>query len=1303
MACALRAKAPTTQGEQRQPPPPAPLELAAPPEPPQVDVCVEGEWGVLLCDNMGTKELESGEGMPQWISEARATYANIVRFSQKSTGVKAGRPYALLWFAGLAQDKLKELRSSPWRREDQLARGAKDRWTKCLLPEMWCYRAVFHWFPVPCSTDLTSLFDTLHKARSSDEALELLANEEQGRLLLLGLLDAIRRNIKNFYGHADRCQELLRRTKDKTWNQVDGSWARSAKAAAQTIIEWFDNPEGRDLQVAAGTWEVFSRKMRHDVIAQESVKFVEVMAAPRLVPPVTMPINAETLDINTWHAALRRTIVDEVLLNVFAAADEFGVNIGTVGEIDASGAVRVFVHAQMPEEHAALKHSLVWACPVAAVTPGHEATAFVAGWALGNKHMLVSTSLDGWSIRLRPPAHLEKGVQYYLKFLPSFHAQMWTADAVTSMIYETAPPLPTISGPLQRLSGLQGTAPVYNLLRELVCEQDVMQDLRGSDLTHEQAELFCNLMKCKDPVMFLTSRAGAGKSHIMSLVLKAWLDAQVDEAKVAIFTTPKRMLRQGLLQQVRRILQADRWNKVVVCGVDDDDNDMVAAQVEKSVAPQFAAVLSLLEELDVQLAAAAKTGALEQGMDLHKRRMHTLWQEYLLPKSLEQEKCTQAFSIIICTNDKLAKELHSPKMRTLLKGRVVDLIVADECHEMPVRMAYMCAAACNTIILGGDKLQRTIRATQGRYSNIDEDKAPEEWEYRRFKEVGRAIAWGGRTRRNIFDLLEANATTLPLETMLRCGPEVIDLLKLSYHHEFSTVQTQPGASTDVVCVLFHGACWGTVVDDLGGGERAQTREGPHRRVYRDKGLFAAVGLAASNAIDAGQVTVVIFLTHRMRIAFEAFVQLTFSEEQRQSGLLIIGSPEGTGGLTANCVIFVMACRRYEHEFVYAGHSLDVTLRYVAMSRAKDRLILFLEWLWSPEPPGWYDKLLQRHITYFTRTAGLNFRGWRPFASLVLHDVWDFWEYATRLGTGGVDPQSWFDQYDQVDWPTVACRTRRTDQNTVADFFSREDIFEQCYEGIPRVSEGSEQLLKKRRDLYKEYQKWVSATELPEEPDPYYVPRLASVFIPSVMIHLLGRETTFFSVPFAASWFWHHLEGSDLPAYPAKRDKATEGHIEWAVYKLITAVAANTGYGLATGFHKMSEQEVSGFTWLYKRCWSERACFKIQHEPEQRRPNLYAYIGMGVEKQSEEIAGVVIRASSFQLVAKLFSVLRHAGGRAVSFDAMTVVNHSVKEPLKVAQDFRSAMMTEDIEVTDEAGDVQLGTAFEGEPGLDADDD
>ncbi len=140
-------------------------------------------------------------------------------------------------------------------------------------------------------------------------------------------------------------------------------------------------------------------------------------------------------------------------------------------------------------------------------------------------------------------------------------------------------------------------------------------------------------------------------------------------------------------------------------------------------------------------------------------------------------------------------------------------------------------------------------------------------------------------------------------------------------------------------------------------------------------------------------------------------------------------------------------------------------------------------------------------------------------------------------------------------------------------------------------------------------------------------------------------------------------------------------------------------GLATGYHKMSEQEVSGFTWLYKRCWSERACFKIQYEPKQRRPNLYAYIGMGVEKQSEEIAGVVIRASSFELVVKVFGALRLPGGQAVAFDEMTVVNHSVKDPLEVAAAFRSAMAAEGIAVTPDAGN----SAFAGEPGLDADDD
>ncbi len=1247
---------------------------------------------------MGSRELQSGEDLPAWHSEACASYSGCVRVSQQNTGVKGGRPFILLWFQELTNEKLQTIKANPFGRLDQLARGARDQRGR-LLPEMWHPRALHHWFQLP-RADLHLLFEDLKALGSEDDALQRLANDECGRMLLTGLLAAIRSNLRNFYQNADEWKVLLRQTKDKSWSQVDNSFARPAKAAAQVIMEWLRNPEGIDLCHAAGSWDRFRMRMKMDTAADFDVPFVAVVATPRMVPPVTLPVNASAANINLliWHAAMRRSIFEEVLLNAFSSAAESPVNICTAGEGDDSKAQRLFTHSEMPADHASFKHSLVWACSTSDKPEGGEAISDASSWLMGHRLLLVSISLDGWSIRVQPPDILEKGERYFLKFMPALHSQMWTADAITEIIFKSFTNGVNTSVPLLRLTGLQGTARVYPVMKPL---EDLGLDARAlsnlvadAGLTEEQAEVFKATVCCGDSVLYLASKAGAGKSHIMALLLKSWLDGNPSEDRVAILTTPKRMLRLGLLGLVRRILQESRWQKVVVCGLDDENNDMLAAAVEGLVAPNFVEVLQRLTALDVQIALATAANNLDEALSLHTLRMEMLWHEFLLPKSLEQTQVIHNFSVIICTNDKLAKELQCRKSSQLLKGREIDLVFADECQEMPVQMAMMCAACCKTVIFGGDKLQRTVRARQGRHNSPDEDKTPEGWEYHKVKEVGTAMTWTSHTRRSIFDYLEANATTFSFRTMLRCGPEVVELLKLTYLHDFDAVHTLSTTSTNVVCVLFHGAEWGIVADDLGGGVAAETHEGQLRRVYRNRGLFAAIAMAAAKSIDAGQVTVVAFLTHRMRIAFEAYVKVAFNDTQKNAQLLVVGSPEAIGGLTASCVIFVMGCRRYEMEESYAGHCLDATLRYVAMSRAQNQLTLFLEWLWH-EDEGWHFRAVQQYVKLFTRqvtpTFRLNSLGRRPFDPLVLTVESDFQECKARLGIHDEEAR-WFAAYDAVDWWQAACATRQAHPRTVADFFSDEAFFWQSYQDIPRVQEGSEELLKRRRDLYSVYPKWACGDELPKGLC-VHVRRLCRLFIPSVVIHLLGRETTFFSIPFAATWFWSKLEGNTLPDYPPSWDNETVSHTEWALHRLISRVVETSidsdELGLCTGYHKMTEQDVAGFTWLYKRCWSERACFKIQHSAEQRRPSLYAYMGMGVDQQAYDIAGVVIRATSFELIAKLFAAIHEGGGRHVGFSSSNVINNAQKDPVTVAQNFRVAMLLEGLSVTVDAGNLQVG--------------
>ncbi len=85
----------------------------------------------------------------------------------------------------------------------------------------------------------------------------------------------------------------------------------------------------------------------------------------------------------------------------------------------------------------------------------------------------------------------------------------------------------------------------------------------------------------------------------------------------------------------------------------------------------------------------------------------------------------------------------------------------------------------------------------------------------------------------------------------------------------------------------------------------------------------------------------------------------------------------------------------------------------------------------------------------------------------------------------------------------------------------------------------------------------------------------------------------------------------------------------------------------------------------------------------------------MEKQSDDIVGVVIRATSFELAAKLFMVIQRCGGRPIHFASHNVVNQAVKDPLDIAANFREELLALGLDVAPDAGNVQLGGAFAGE--------
>ncbi len=59
-------------------------------------------------------------------------------------------------------------------------------------------------------------------------------------------------------------------------------------------------------------------------------------------------------------------------------------------------------------------------------------------------------------------------------------------------------------------------------------------------LTAEQVAIFHRMCDDPSPLQYLASRAGAAKSHILSLHLKLFLESNPTPDKIALFVTPKK-------------------------------------------------------------------------------------------------------------------------------------------------------------------------------------------------------------------------------------------------------------------------------------------------------------------------------------------------------------------------------------------------------------------------------------------------------------------------------------------------------------------------------------------------------------------------------------------------------------------------------------------------------------------------------------------------------------------------------------------------------------------------------------------
>ncbi len=89
-------------------------------------------------------------------------------------------------------------------------------------------------------------------------------------------------------------------------------------------------------------------------------------------------------------------------------------------------------------------------------------------------------------------------------------------------------------------------------------------------------------------------------------------------------------------------------------------------------------------------------------------------------------------------------------------------------------------------------------------------------------------------------------------------------------------------------------------------------------------------------------------------------------------------------------------------------------------------------------------------------------------------------------------------------------------------------------------------------------------------------------------------------------------------------------------------------------------------------------------PDDKRPIVYAYWGMGVDHQSKQVAGMVVRISKFSGIGALLATLNSAGSRPFSILNKNVLNQATNEPDRVAEQFRGTMERFEIKCSAEAG-------------------
>ncbi len=408
-----------------------------------------------------------------------------------------------------------------------------------------------------------------------------------------------------------------------------------------------------------------------------------------------------------------------------------------------------------------------------------------------------------------------------------------------------------------------------------------------------------------------------------------------------------------------------------------------------------------------------------------------------------------------------------------------------------------------------------------------------------------------------------------------------------------------------------------------------------------------------------------------------------------SNLLIVTSPIGSGGSDADDVIFVTAQRRYEDEEGWGGHSLDASLRYIGITRAKKHLFLFIEcfrrgedadqkrpwkrrrtstsWatpeeaaMGEPEHEEEVDPTaerataraapLMRLLRDWNKIRPEDLRSWGALKSKVLENTsagWSFLAQQARSPKTKLWEEGWraSESYERVGWSELAATVPPVSKYTCSQFFAPEnrDMVDDLRKSLP-----SEVPERPRRKLALDFDLWhPNRTPFPPFQDRIWR-EWASLVVPPIRFELAGQETVFFSIPVLARFVdYRDSRCWPPPALETRLSlaKIAENFQFDAMGRVAEALRGRRECGRWVGYHKLFEQELRGRVAFYKMCRSERACFSVREG--DRREDKYlieCHHGMGLAEMHQDLFSFVFISKDFQALAVFMRLLQEGGAR-----------------------------------------------------------